>query len=142
MFFARGRCFPKNDPPSMLEIPQSSTDPPFLSKTSNATAKKGNAKAKMAIIRFMNSIILDTIEEPGLDTHKVDALPGVTEPSGSNTGAAWRALDGGALPHGLVGHEGRFVPLDLGDPASNSIRRNQLVGGCVGVSKKEPQHFA
>jgi hypothetical protein len=35
----------------MLEIAQSSADPPFLSKTSNAIAKKGNAKAKNAIIR-------------------------------------------------------------------------------------------
>jgi hypothetical protein len=33
-------------------------------------------------------------------------------------------LDGGALPHGLVGREGRFVLLDFGDPASNSILRN------------------
>jgi hypothetical protein len=62
----------------MLGILQPSADPPFLSKTSNAIAKKSNAKAK----------------------------------------------DG------------------VGDPASNSIRRNQLVGGCFGVSKKEPQHFA
>jgi hypothetical protein len=30
----------------MLEIAQSSADPPFLSKTYNAIAKKGNAKAK------------------------------------------------------------------------------------------------
>src|SRR5271165_6734569 len=28
--FPHGCCFPKYDPPSMLEIPQSSADPPFL----------------------------------------------------------------------------------------------------------------
>jgi hypothetical protein len=45
-------CFPKNNPPSIHEIPQTSADPPLLSKTFNAIAKKYNAKAKMAIIRI------------------------------------------------------------------------------------------
>ena len=30
--FRHGRCLPKNDPPSLLKIPQSSADLPFLSK--------------------------------------------------------------------------------------------------------------
>jgi hypothetical protein len=28
-------------------------------------------------------------------------------------GSLAKLLDGGAVPHGLVGHEGHFVPLDL-----------------------------
>jgi len=46
LFCAIKYCFPKNDPASMLGIPQSSADPPLLSKTFNAAAKEFNAKAK------------------------------------------------------------------------------------------------
>jgi len=41
-----GCRFPKKGPPSMLGTAQSSADPPFLSKTFDANAKKDNAKAK------------------------------------------------------------------------------------------------
>jgi hypothetical protein len=41
-----GFCFPNNDSRSTLGIPQSSADSPFLSKTSNAIAKKATQKQK------------------------------------------------------------------------------------------------
>ncbi len=46
MFPAMGCCLPKNDPPSMPGISQSSDDPSFLSKIFNAIAQTGSAKAK------------------------------------------------------------------------------------------------
>jgi hypothetical protein len=41
--FRHGVSLPKNDPPSMLGIPQSSADPPFLSKAFNAIAKRSGS---------------------------------------------------------------------------------------------------
>jgi hypothetical protein len=44
--FRQRNCFPKNDPPLMLGIPQSSVGRCFLSKSFNAIAKNVTQKQK------------------------------------------------------------------------------------------------